>query len=543
MSTTTTPRRRGASCGAGQDPAQAALLAEGYRTAARLTRAHGTTYYWGARLLPREQRRHVFAVYGLARTADDLVDEPGGRGPDAVAAALHALEREHREAMGSGRSSDPVVLASATSARGCGIPEAHFARFFAAMRQDLTTTSYATWADLLGYMDGSAAVIGEMMLPVLEPDPRSRAASTPAARALGLAFQLTNFLRDVGEDLDRGRVYLPREDLDHFGVDLSQRSADESWQGPWRALMRFEVERNRRLYREADAGLAALPLGARRCVTAARVLYARILERIEAQDLDVFAGRARVARRHKAGVAARVLRSPSPEAYALADGAVHPVGSAIGAGEGWPDDDHVVLLDAAGRAVGEAPKSQVHHDDTPLHLAFSCYVVDPRGRVLVTTRAHGKASFPGVVTNSACGHPRPGEPLEEAVRRRVRHELGLEIGLGSPGSPALRVVLPDYGYRARTDRLVEHERCPVLVASVDRVDPPTALHPGEVADAQWWEWPRLVAAAADPATGLSPWCREQVALLARLGDDPRRWPEGDPRLLPAALDVGVPHRA
>ncbi len=127
------------------------------------------------------------------------------------------------------------------------------------MRTDLTRRAYETWDDLLGYMDGSAAVIGEMMLPVLQPGPRRPRAP---ARALGLAFQLTNFLRDVGEDLDRGRVYLPQEDLRRFGADPWQRVVTPEW----RALMAFEIDRNRRLYREADDGLAVLPRRGPRCV-------------------------------------------------------------------------------------------------------------------------------------------------------------------------------------------------------------------------------------------------------------------------------------
>jgi phytoene synthase len=173
------------------------------------------------------------------------------------------------------------------------------------MRQDLTRTSYDTWEDLLGYMDGSAAVIGEMMLPVLRP--RSPAAFQPA-RALGLAFQLTNFLRDVGEDLDRGRVYLPQEDLRRFGADPGLRVVTPQW----RALMRFEIERNLELYRQADAGIPLLPGSSARCVATARILYSRILERIEARDYDVFGGRARVPTSRKALLAGRMLVSPRP---------------------------------------------------------------------------------------------------------------------------------------------------------------------------------------------------------------------------------------
>src|SRR6185312_4480552 len=147
--------------------------------------------------------------------------------------------------------------------------------------------------DLCGYMEGSAAVIGEMMLPVLAPGPT--AARNPA-RALGFAFQLTNFLRDVGEDLDLGRVYLPQADLRRFGVDITARSVTPEW----REFMAFQVQRNRDLYRRADTGIPLLPGRSAKCVGAARVLYSQILDRIEAADYDVFSRRIRVPTWHKA---------------------------------------------------------------------------------------------------------------------------------------------------------------------------------------------------------------------------------------------------
>jgi phytoene synthase len=185
----------------------------------------------------------------------------------------------------------------------CRIEAECFDRFFHAMAMDLTTSRYETWEDLCGYMEGSAAVIGEMMLPVLGPT--SPAAKAPA-RALGLAFQLTNFLRDVDEDLDRGRVYLPQADLRRFGVDLAERSVTPQW----RALMAYEIERNRALYRFADTGIVMLPARSARCVGAARVLYSRILDRIEAAGYDVFNGRIRVPTWRKAATAARIMVTP-----------------------------------------------------------------------------------------------------------------------------------------------------------------------------------------------------------------------------------------
>jgi 15-cis-phytoene synthase len=149
-------------------------------------------------------------------------------------------------------------------------------------------------------MEGSAAVIGEMMLPVLEPIDMT--AKEPA-RSLGLAFQLTNFLRDVAEDLDRGRVYMPQDDLRLFDVDLGMREVTPHWQ----AFMAYEIERNRALYSFADTGITMLPPRSARCVGTARVLYAQILDQIEHKGYDVFSGRARVPTWRKAATAARIM--------------------------------------------------------------------------------------------------------------------------------------------------------------------------------------------------------------------------------------------
>lgn len=282
--------------------ADPALLQQGYRECRRLTWRNGTTYFWGATLLPREQRRHVFATYALCRLADDIVDAPMAtarmeRVP-ATRAALRAFQADFERAVDDPSSAGPVLAAVGTTVRSSGITLECFDRFFGAMSMDLDTTSYQTWSDLLDYMEGSAAVIGEMMLPVLRPS--SPAAREPA-RALGFAFQLTNFLRDVDEDLSRGRVYIPQEDLRRFGADPRRRVVDE----PWRELMRFEIARNRELYAQADQGLGLLPPASRRCVGTARLLYSRILDLVEDNDYDVFSGRLRLPTWRKAMTAAR----------------------------------------------------------------------------------------------------------------------------------------------------------------------------------------------------------------------------------------------
>ena len=341
-----------------------AQLAEGYRRCAKLTWRYGTTYFWGAALLPKPQRKHVHAIYALCRLADDIVDLPDGDharrpepgnlrtepvewpesgastssthntdvpaepeptlpdpdplGPDlaeglgsgdslpnpadsfTIGARLEALAEEFRSSLAAGGSTDPVMAAVVHTVITCRIPQEYFDRFFGAMAMDLTTTSYETWEDLRTYMEGSAAVIGEMMLPVLEPI--GTAARAPA-RSLGLAFQLTNFLRDVDEDLDRGRVYLPQDDLRLFDVDLGRRVLTPEW----RAFLAYEIERNRALYSFADTGIAMLPPRSARCVGTARVLYAQILDEIERNGYDVFSQRARVPTPRKAATAARIM--------------------------------------------------------------------------------------------------------------------------------------------------------------------------------------------------------------------------------------------
>lgn len=279
------------------------LLQQGYQRCATLTKEYGTTYYWGALLLAKPRRRHVYAVYALCRLADDIVDDQAanaGRCAAEIATRLETFASGFRAALAAGGSQDPVLAAVVDTVLATHIDPECFDRFFGAMAMDLTTTSYESWDDLCGYMEGSAAVIGEMMLPVLHP--RTPLAREPA-RALGFAFQLTNFLRDIAEDLDLGRVYVPQADLRHFGVDLTARTVTPEW----RAFMAFQLARNRALYRVADTGIPMLPPRSARCVGSARVLYSQILDRIEGADYDIFTRRIRVPTWRKAATAARIL--------------------------------------------------------------------------------------------------------------------------------------------------------------------------------------------------------------------------------------------
>jgi isopentenyl-diphosphate delta-isomerase len=165
-----------------------------------------------------------------------------------------------------------------------------------------------------------------------------------------------------------------------------------------------------------------------------------------------------------------------------------------------------VLVDEAGEPTGTAEKLASHHADTPLHLAFSCYVFDADGRFLATRRSATKRVWPGVWTNSACGHPAPGESFAAAIERRLDHKLGMTAG-------GIEVVVPDYTYRAPPFRgIVEHEFCPVFLARAEREPRP---NPAEVSAYRWMSWPDFVLAArSDTVDVFSWWCKDQIGELA-----------------------------
>jgi phytoene synthase len=272
-------------------------LEESYRACREVVRRSGTSFFWASALLPAVKRPHVHALYAFCRVADDIVDGPGT--VDGKRTALTGFGERFLADLAAGCSADPVLRGVVHTVRAFGLPRPAFERFLRAMAMDLEVSSYATWDALRGYMDGSAAVVGELLLPILEPVDEE--AAMGPARALGEAFQLTNFLRDVGEDLGRGRVYVPVEDLDRFGVEVARQAVDERWV----ALMRFEVARCRELYREAEAGVRLLPGRSGQCVAAAHDLYRRILDRIEANGYDVFTRRARVPTALKLAIASK----------------------------------------------------------------------------------------------------------------------------------------------------------------------------------------------------------------------------------------------
>ncbi|NBM17660.1 phytoene/squalene synthase family protein [Streptomyces sp. GC420] len=281
-------------------------LRDAYLACRRLNARHGRTYFLATRLLPVARRPAVHALYGFARWADDIVDDRSAPvAPRIRARALRTLQDRLEAGLRDGGGEEPVVRALAHTAAVYGIEHRLFQDFMDSMRSDLHVTDYATYGDLMAYMHGSAAVIGLQMLPVLGTVvPREEAA--PHAAALGVAFQLTNFLRDVGEDLDRGRVYLPADLLAAHGVDreLLQWSHDTGNRDPRiRAALSAAADLTRGVYREAAAGLDMLDPVSRPCVRTAFVLYGGILDAIEADGYAVLHHRAVVPRRRRAAVA------------------------------------------------------------------------------------------------------------------------------------------------------------------------------------------------------------------------------------------------
>ncbi len=304
---------------------EGAALRAGYLRCRNLNARHGRTFFLATLLLPPARRPFVHALYGLARHLDDIVDEHPPAGVDERAERLDGWTADFLADLDWGATSDPVARAAMDTMRRWRIPTRYVVDFVESMRMDLTVTSYETYADLERYMWGSAAVIGLQMLPILgraddgTGEPVRWDLLETHAIALGQAFQLTNFLRDVGEDLRRGRVYLPQESLRRFGVDrdrLARGRVDE----PIRNLMAWEIERARRTYAEAAPGIELVAPESRECLRTAVTLYAEILDEIERADYDVFSERAAVglSRRLTVGLAGArrslVARRRAPDA-------------------------------------------------------------------------------------------------------------------------------------------------------------------------------------------------------------------------------------
>jgi 15-cis-phytoene synthase len=275
-----------------------------YEACRRLHRRHDPTYYWATRRLPAAVQPATHALYGYVRTADEIVDGPS-RPPTPVARreALDAWEATLRDGLAAGRSSHPVVGALVDAGTRHDLPLDELGPYMRSMRVDCGPVRIESWEELQDYMDGSAGSVGRIMAPLLGVPERHHA----DFGRLGLAFQLTNFIRDVREDLELDRVYLPEADRHRFGVDEADL-AKSSACSELRALIASEVARARALFAGAQTAIAATPGSVRPGIRLACSVYGRVLDRVEAADFDVLGRRTSIRAWELPGVAVGALR-------------------------------------------------------------------------------------------------------------------------------------------------------------------------------------------------------------------------------------------
>jgi phytoene synthase len=280
------------------EPRQPPLtLPEAYQRCAAITRTHSRSFFLSSQLLPPEKRRAIRALYAFCRTSDDLVDQPGQDATQALAAWVGQVHAARPPA------DNAVLLAWADTAERYRVPRGLPDELLAGIAMDLTVNRYATFDDLWLYCYRVASVVGLIAMHIIG----SRAGASPYAIRLGVALQLTNILRDVGEDARRGRVYLPLEDLRRFGLsddDILNGRRDSAF----RVLMRFETARAHALYESAWPGIGLLSADSRLAIAAAAAIYRGILGKIDAIDYDVFQRRAYVTLAEKLLILWRVRR-------------------------------------------------------------------------------------------------------------------------------------------------------------------------------------------------------------------------------------------
>jgi phytoene synthase len=282
-------------------------LRSSYEECKRLNALHGKTYYLATLLLPKAKRPFVHALYGFARYADEIVDDLASElSTEEKAEALSTWGNGVLADLKKGTSQDHVGRALIDTVNRFDIPHEHFEAFLHSMTMDLTVQEYESYEDLIEYVYGSAAVIGLEMVPILGPLHND---AFEAAKKLGIAFQLANFIRDVDEDLDRGRVYLPLKELGQFGV--TREMLEERVLTPEIIeALKFQIARVRQLQAEAVPGIKMLEASSRPCIEAASTLYCGIVDEVEKIGYDIFNHRAKTstARRIRVAGAAFVKR-------------------------------------------------------------------------------------------------------------------------------------------------------------------------------------------------------------------------------------------
>ena len=278
-------------------------LRDSYRECKRLNSLHGKTYYLATLLLPKAKRPHVHALYGFARYADEIVDDLSSTlSPTEKSDVLRRWSDQLLQDIANGRSHDHIGRALVDTVQRFNIPISYFEAFLHSMAMDLTVTRYERYEDLMEYVYGSAAVIGLQMVHVLGTVKDKKSDALIPAEKLGIAFQLANFIRDVGEDLDRGRVYLPLQELKQYGVSREMLEKRVLTPQIIEAL-KFQIARVKSLQQEANAGIELLSPDSRPCIRAASELYCGIVDEVEKIDYNVFEKRAKTSTFRRASVA------------------------------------------------------------------------------------------------------------------------------------------------------------------------------------------------------------------------------------------------
>ena len=295
------------------------------RECEQITQTHARTFSLASKLLPVEKRRAAYALYAFCRIADDLVDQSETADRKILTAQLEDY-RAHLRAALDGRPSGPVFREVARVVSDFAVSPAPLFELLDGVGRDLVAVTYDSWTELERYCEGVASSVGEMCTYVfgVPAGPAMQSHAIAYARTLGTAMQLTNILRDVGEDAQRGRCYLPSQDLARFGLTVADVLTNHTLASDprWRSFMQFEIGRTRALYAAAMPGIALLAPDAQGCAAACATGYASILSAIEALDYDTISTRARIGKLARVGILwnAWRYRAESPDLSTLGRG-------------------------------------------------------------------------------------------------------------------------------------------------------------------------------------------------------------------------------
>ena len=264
-------------------------LEESYDICKGLNKHFEKGYYFLSGLLPPEKRRHIYALYGLYRYAKEVGDKSASASPEDRIESLESFSERFFTDLGTGLSEEPVLMAAIDTIVKFDIPKEYFGRFLNSMKMDIERSTFGDFSELSRYMDGSAGAVGEIVQAVLGV---SSDLAIENARELGIAIQLTSFIRDIPTDLDRQKIYIPQDEIEGFGATVAFESRKPN--DGFKELLKFEIARIRELYERSKAGDKYFDQSAEKCISAIRSLNSQILDRIESVDYDVFSVRVHV---------------------------------------------------------------------------------------------------------------------------------------------------------------------------------------------------------------------------------------------------------